>query len=401
MRPLLLLACTVGLVLRAAEPPRTFIIDAAGLVASRAQLERGDPALARAFAAVRAEADRLLKAKPASVMDKPKVAASGDRHDYFSLAPYWWPDPAKPDGLPYVRHDGETNPESKRGTDSAAFARTCTAVRTLGLAYWFSGDDRYARKAAELIRVWFLAPGTRMNPNLEHAQAIPGANRGRGAGIIDAHELVGLIDGLALLAGSPAWSSADAEAMRAWLADYHRWLTTSKNGRAEAAAENNHGSWYDVQAGGLAIALGRADDARKILAAVPQKRIARQIEPDGRQPLELQRTRSLNYSLFNLEALATLARLGEHVGLDLWNFSTADGRNLRAALRLLAPYADPQKVWPRQDVRGENRARVLPLLAEALRHGDEPAFRELLARFRSEPAEGEHWRLWLGVASAQ
>ena len=149
-----------------------------------------------------------------------------------------------------------------------------------------------------------------------------------------------------------------------------------------------------LQAVALALAIGRADDAKKILAAAPAKRIARQIEPDGRQPLELERTKSLNYSLFNLEALMLLARYGEIVGMDLWAFSTTDGRSLRAALRCLAPYADPAKQWPKQDIEAADRVRVLPLLIEALRHGDDPQFREPLRKFGRNAALAERWRLW-------
>jgi hypothetical protein len=182
--------------------------------------------------------------------------------------------------------------------------------------------------------------------------------------------------------------------MTAWLAAYYGWLTTSKHGRDEAAAENNHGSWYDVQVVALALALGRAADAKQILTAAPARRIARQIEPDGRQPLELERTKSLNYSLFNLEALMLLARFGENVGVDLWEFSTADGRSLRAALRYLAPFADPAKQWPKQEIEAADRLRLLPLLVEALRHGDNPQFREPLLSFGRRAGLAERWRLW-------
>jgi len=379
---------------RATDTPRTITLRSDELVAARAEIAGGDPRLAAPLAQLRAEADKLLKRKPASVLDKTHTAASGDKHDYFSFAPYWWPDPQKPDGLPYIRDDGKVNPTARRGTDRTAFGDTCTAVETLGLVFWFTGEARYAEKAAGLTRTWFLDPATRMNPNLEHAQAIPGINHGRGIGIIESRGLLPLIDGLALLAGSPAWTAKDATAMTAWLSAYFEWLTTSKNGRDEAAAENNHGSWCDVQAVALALALGRADDAKKILAAAPAKRIARQIESDGRQPLELARTKSLSYSLFNLEALLVLARFGENVGVELWTFSTADGRSLRTALRYLAPYADPAKQWPKQDIEAAERVRVLPLLIEALRHGDDAQFREPLRKFGRNSALAERWRLW-------
>jgi hypothetical protein len=393
MRLLALLALAGVLATPAAEPPRTFALDAPGLVANRTRLARGDAALAREVAALRTEADKLLELKPASVLDSPGVAASGDLHDYYSAGPYWWPDPTKPDGLPYVQRDGVVNPESRTSGDMPAFRRTCESVRTLGLAFFFTADERYAQKAAQLTRVWFLDVATRMNPNFQHAQGIPGISPGRGTGLIEARHLMTLNDGLALLAGSPAWSAADQQAMRAWLEKFHHWLTTSKNASDEAAAENNHGSWFAAQLAHLCLVLGRTADAKKIIETVRTDRIPRQIEPDGSQPHELRRTRSLNYVLFNLEALTLLARLGDHVGVDLWKFSTPDGRSLRAALRVAAPFVDPAKAWPKEDVSAENRARVLPLLVEALRHGDEAGYSDLLARFGGAPAEGEHWRL--------
>ncbi|MBL9186032.1 MAG: alginate lyase family protein [Opitutaceae bacterium] len=391
---LALLCFAAVLVAPAAEAPRTFALDARDLVANRVRLARGDAALAREVAALRAEADQLLELKPASVLDSPGVAASGDPHDYYSAGPYWWPDPTKPDGLPYIQRDGVVNPESRASGDMLAFRRTGESVRTLGLAYFFTADERYAQKAAQLTRVWFLDPATRMNPNFQHAQGIPGRSPGRGTGLIEARHLMTLNDGLALLAGSRAWPAADATAMRAWLAEFYGWLTTSKNAADESVAENNHGSWFAAQVAHLALVLGRTNDAKKIIETVRTERIPRQIEPDGSQPHELRRTRSLNYVLFNLEALTLLARLGDHVGVDLWGFATPDGRSLRAALRVAAPYVDPAKVWPKEDVSPENRARVLPLLVEALRHGDDPGWRDLLARFGGAPAPGEHWRLW-------
>lgn len=391
---LLVLACA-GLAAHAADAPRVFSLRAAELVAQREKLSANpaDPARAPALARLRADADKLLALKPSSVMEKTKIPASGDKHDYYSFAPYWWPDPTKLDGRPYIRRDGENNPEAKVGTDSAAFARTCAAVETLGLAFWFTGDARYAEKAATLTRVWFLDAATRMNPNLTHAQAIPGKVNGRGIGLIEARHLTGLTDGLALLAGSSAWTAADAKAMRAWLEKYYAWLNAHQNGKDERAAENNHGSWFDVQAVHLALVLGKTADAKKILADAPAKRLARQIEPDGRQPLELARTTSLNYSLFNLEALTQLARLGEHVGVDLWSAPTPDGRTLRAAVRYVAPYTDPAAKWPKEDLKPADRARILPLLAETLRHGDDPALRDLFTKFADAKTASARWRL--------
>ena len=153
--------------------------------------------------------------------------------------------------------------------------------------------------------------------------------------------------------------------MTAWAGDYFRWLTTSKIGRGEDAAANNHGTFYDVQAVSLALFIGNTNYAREKLLAARQQRIAREIEPDGKMPRELARTLSFNYSLFNLQAEMTLADLGRAVGVDLWHYQTADGRSLLRALEFMAPFADPQRPWPFQQIHPEHRSELGELLRRA------------------------------------
>lgn len=389
----LLLSLAVTAAGPAQEPPAVYGFSPTNLLSTRARLARGDAALQPALDQLRREADLALAQKPLSVMDKPLTAASGDKHDYFSYGPYWWPDPAKPGGLPYIRRDGEVNPASKQGTDDHPFGHLCDTLETLGLAYWFTGDERYAGKAAQLVRVWFLDPATRMKPNLQHAQAIPGITDGRGIGIIESRQIGNVADSLGLLAGSPAWTATEAAAMRDWFAAFHRWLTTSANGLDEQDQHNNHGSWYDVQTAHLALVLGKKDDARKILTDGLGRRLAAHLRPDGSQPHELARTKSLGYSLFNLEALFACAQLAEAAGVDWWNFATADGRSLHAALTYLAPYADPAKPWIKQDVEAGNRGRLLPLFARYLAHRDDAQIRQHYARFAAQADPGARWRL--------
>jgi len=373
--PILLLSLLLSpLTAFASGEPRTFSLEASRVTAAREQLATAGSPLSPALQQLRRDADRLLKTPPASVLDKTKTADSGNKHDYFSLGPYWWPHPAKPDGLPYIRRDGEVNPESKTGTDSIALARTCNAVRTLGLAYALTGHEPYAEKAAALTRTWFLDPATAMTPHLQYAQAVPGKNEVRGTGILESRHLTALTDGLALIASSPAWPESDQAALRAWLEKFYDWLITSPHGRHEAASRNNHGSWYDVQAANLALYLGRTTEARAIIQQALTKRIEHQIEPNGRQPLELARTKSLDYCIFNLEALAHLARLGRHVNIDLWTHSSSDGRSMIAALRFLAPYADPAKPWPKEDLKATDRSRITDLIRDYRRHHDDSAF---------------------------
>ena len=393
----LVLLVAAGVARGSGTNARTFLLSAPALAAARARLNQGDAQLQPAFAELREDAEDALKLKSASVMDKPRTAVSGDKHDYFSYGPYWWPDPAKPDGLPYIRRDGQRNPASLENTDDAAFSLLGPAIETLGLAYWFTGDERYAKKAALLARVWFLDPATRMNPNFQYAQAIPGITDGRGIGIIEARRLINVNEGLALIAGSPAWTEADRAAFRTWLTAFYEWLTTSANGRDEQAAENNHGTWYDAQVAHLALVLGRTPDAKRILTEGLALRLARQIEPDGSQPHELSRTKSLNYSIYNLEGLFACARLAEHVGVDWWSFATSDGRSLRAALAFLAPYLDASKPWPRTDIHPGDRDQILPLLAQYLRHGNSPELLDIYSRHAARSQLSARWRLVYGA----
>ncbi|HEX2854821.1 MAG TPA: alginate lyase family protein [Opitutaceae bacterium] len=405
LRRSLLFACAViapclgGVAtLRSAENPRVFAVSPQALIETRARLARGDTTLQPALDQLRKDADAALRIKPPSVLDKPSVAASGDKRDYFSYGPYWWPDPTKPDGLPYIRRDGDLNPASKKGTDDAAFDLVVDSLQTLGLAYFFTGHEPYAIHAARIARVWFLDPSTGMKPNLDHAQAIPGITKGRGIGIIESRDLGRVADALALLGKSAAWTDADRAAFTAWTGNYLHWLRTSPNGTDEQDELNNHGTWYDVQAAHLCLVLGEKSEARKILTQGLTLRLAAQIEPDGRQPRELLRTKSLDYSLFNLEALFLCAQLGGEAGVDWWGYQTADGRSLRAALAYLAPYADPAKAWPKKDLVEADRARLLPLFAQYLAHRDDPTIRELHEKFSATTEPAARWRLLWPVA---
>jgi len=129
------------------------------------------------------------------------------------------------------------------------------------------------------------------------------------------------------------------------------------------------------------------DLAHDVANRAAQKRIARQIEPDGKQPLELARTKSFGYSAFNLRALAELASLADQVGVDLWHFQTADGRSIRKALDYLLPYALGEKQWSYQQIE-EMRPDELagPLLEAGAVYKDpeyEAAARKLSAGHRN------------------
>jgi len=376
-----------------AESPVTFSIPPALLERNAALLKNGDASLKPALDALVKDSDKALKQKPLSVMDKALRPASGDTHDYFSFGIYWWPDPSKPDGLPYIQKDGQRNPASREGVDATAFASTNHAVATLGLAYFFTGKDAYAEKATELTRVWYLNEATRMNPNMNHAQAVPGKNDGRGVGLIEAEHLTDFMDGIAMIRSSAAWTDADEASLTKWLGDFYQWLRTSKNGLDQEKAGNNHGVYYDALASHLALYLGKKEEAKARLEKALVRRLDAQIEPDGKQPLELKRTISFSYTVFNLNAFLQLATLGESVEVDFWKHRGPKGQSLQAALDLLVPYADPEKPWDLgQQIKSADRTTMLPFFQQALRYEENATYRVVLEKYGAkQPAA--RWRL--------
>ena len=369
-----------------AAGPRIFLSDGRDLARVK-EAVASDKTIAAAVTDLRSRADKELKAGPFSIVtnNKPRLAPSGDKHDYVSMAPYFWPDPAKPNGLPYLRKDGRVNPEREK-YDRPLLGKMSTAVGTLGLAYYLTGEEKYAEHAARLLRAWFLDAATLMNPNLNYGQFIPGINDGRGIGIIDSVGFLKVIDAIGMLEGCRAWTKADQAGMERWFRDYLHWLQTSKNGKEEAAAANNHGSWYDVQLGAYGLFVGDADLAKKVVEDSKTKRIARQVEPDGRQPLELKRTKAFDYSRGNLDALFGLATLGDRVGVDLWSFQTKDGRSIRKALEWLIPFATGEKKWEYEQIKELQGGSLAPLLRRAANAYHDLRYEQLLAKLpRSNP----------------
>lgn len=383
---LVLLACVSA---QAAEtPPPYFGVRPSVLAEVKERLADPDPALKNLIK----DANKALKTSPPSVTAKPQPAPGGNKHDYMTAAPYYWPDPSKPDGLPYLRKDGKVNPEVRTDAyDHQRLGTMATTVETLALAYHFTGNEAYAAHAAKCLRVWFLDPATRMNPHLKFAQAVPGKNTGRAAGVLEGRNLVTAGDAAGLMLGSKAWPADDHAALMKWMETYLDWLMASKIGRDEGSAANNHGTFYDVQVIGLALMLDRKDLARETAEAAKRKRIAAQIEPAGRQPRELTRTTSFGYSQFNLSALFALATLAEHAGVDLWNYQTDDGRSISNALDFLLPYiTNPEKKWPYPQIKAIEPDDLFPLLLQAASVYQDGKYATALAALEPDPENRIH-----------
>lgn len=388
-----LIACLVTLftITASAQLPPTFIMDAGRLADVKKKYRQQDAATVRLIDSLKKQADGLLKMKPVSVMDKITVPPSGSKHDYQSQAPYFWYDSSKPNGLPYLRRDGERNPEIYKITDHRNLDNASSASRTLALAYFFTGEEKYAGKAADLLRYWFFNEDTKMNPNLEYAQAVPGVNTGRGIGIIESRALTGIADASGLLQGSKLWTDTDMQQLKQWYSQFFDWLLNSKNGKEEHAAKNNHGSWYYVQAIDFALFTGNKEKAKELVEE-SKKRLDSQLTAEGKWPLELERTNALGYSTFNTRAWFDLATLAEITGTDLWHHKNTNGATLQTALDWLIPYALGEKKWEYKQISPYNKNDIYPLLLKAAEKFKAPSY---LERAKTLSKNGDDWMVEL------
>ncbi|WSQ06935.1 alginate lyase family protein [Streptomyces sp. NBC_01231] len=378
------------------KAPHTAVLDGTRLQQTKIRLDRGDPQLRRTAKTLTARADKWLNQGPWTVVDKPRPAPGGDVHDYLSQAPYWWPSTPptsdNPWGCPYVQRDGERNPEVDTGTDRQDVEKVFDSAYDLSLAWYYTGEKRYAVKAGQILRTWFLDPATKMNPNLNHAQFIPCKYDGRAIGIIDfSQSYTSVLDALAIMdTGAAGWTRTDRTGMAQWNTDFLDWLKNSDFGKQEGAATNNHGTFYDMQVAALAYATGDKDLARRTVLSARSTRIAPQIAADGSQPQELARTRSWHYSTFDLVAYTRLAAIGGHVGVNLWKYRGPDGQSLFKAVDYLLPAATGAAAWPHPELEFYRYAAtdVVHAAADA---GDRQAQRAVPSL--QEPPGGDLWAL--------
>src|SRR4030095_1621499 len=361
---LLLLAVIIMIATVTAQSPNVFAMDANRLVEVKEKIRQKDKEVLQLIDSLKKQANNLLKMKPVSVIDKQFTPVSGNKHDYMSQAPYFWYDSSKPNGLPYMRKDGVRNPEIYKITDRTYLGNLENATRILSLAWYITSEKKYADKSAELLRTWFLNESTKMNPHLEYGQAIPGVNTGRGIGLIETVALISIADAASLLQGSGSWTATDHLSLQKWYSQFLNWMLTSKNGKDEHAAKNNHGTWYYAQVIDFALFTGDINKAKQ-LAEESKKRLDSQLTKEGKQPLELERTNSLGYSTMNLRGWFTVATLAKKTGTDLWNYKTTQNVSIRAAFDWLLPYALGEQKWEYQQISKYNRTEVYPLLLQA------------------------------------
>jgi len=360
--------------------PQTLVLDGEVLFKNRELSAKSkNPALDELVK----DADKIVKrGKLYSVMNKEQIPPSGDKHDYMSQAPYWWADPSKSNGLPYIRRDGERNPELNKITDKDEMGKMMDEAETTAVAYFFTGREDFAKHSANLMRTWFIDAKSRQNPNLKYAQGIPGINTGRGIGLIETRELYRIIDAATLLKTSKSWNESDHNSLKKWFADFSKWMLESDLGKDEAKAKNNHGTHYDVQIIAFSLFADKPEIARKQIE-VSRQRIKSQFEKDGSLPLELERTLSWDYSFMNLNGFFTIARLAENLKIDLWNYET-DGKGLKKAVEWLTPFAKGEKKWTHQQIKPRELHNTVKVFNTAAKKYKSKDYQEIADKFSKE-----------------
>lgn len=291
-------------------------------------------------------AEAFLRQPPVTVTSFPALRSAGGVHDFFSEGDYWWPDPKNPDG-PYVQRDGMTNPDNFV-SHRKAMIRFSTQVATLASAYVLTREEIYAAHAVEHMRAWFIDEATKMNPRLNYAQAIRGRATGRGTGIIDTVHLIEVARSAFVLAGSKSMHAEDLAGIKSWFAEYLKWMTTHEYGIAERDARNNHGTCWVMQVAAFAQLTGNRELLDYCRRRYKEVLLPNQMAMDGSFPLELKRTKPYGYSIFNLDAFATICQILSIPEENLWEFSLQDGRGIRKGMEYLYPYLKDKSTWPHE-----------------------------------------------------
>lgn len=289
------------------------------------------------------QAQKALQSKPITVTSEIATRSAGGIHDFYSEGDYWWPDPENPEG-PYIRRDGETNPENFTA-HRLAMIRFSEIVGSLTSAYLLTGDSQYAEQARKHLAAWFINKETRMNPSLLYAQAIKGRVTGRGIGIIDMIQLIEVAQSVIVLERENAIPAIELQVIKVWFSDYLTWVTTHPYGIAERDTKNNHATCWVMQVASFAKLTDNQELLRLCSDIYKNILLPTQMAKDGSFPLELERTKPYGYALFNLDAMTTVCQILSTKELSLWDYTTPDGRHIRSAIEFMYPFVEDKTSW--------------------------------------------------------
>lgn len=289
------------------------------------------------------EAKWALEQQPVTVTAQFSSRSAGGRHDFYSEGDYWWPNPVSADS-PYIQKDGMTNPDNFIA-HRQAMVRLSRIVGALGSAWLLTKEDKYVQHALLHCKAWFVDTATKMNPNLLYAQAIKGRATGRGIGVIDAIHFMEVTQGLSAMQQSKAMDKAVLNGTKQWFAQFLEWLTTHKYGKDEMNAGNNHGTCWVMQVAAFAKFTGNKELLQFCSDRYKNVLLPNQMAADGSFPRELRRTKPYGYSIFNLDAMATICQVLSSAVDNLWQYRTADGKSIQKGIEFLYPFIADKTRW--------------------------------------------------------
>jgi hypothetical protein len=290
---------------------------------------------------VLAEAAWAMQQQPITITASSSPRSAGGKHDFFSEADYFWPNPQNPDG-PYINRDGMTNPDNFV-EHRKAMIRFSKIIGALASAYKITGDVKYVKQAVIHLKAWFIDEQTLMNPSLWFAQAVKGQFTGRNYGIIDTIHLMEVAQGVIVM--EKAIDAKTVKYIKQWFAMYTEWLTTSKPGIQEKEVKNNHATCWAMQVASFAKLCNNQVVLDSLRARYKTILLPRQMGTDGSFPLEMERTKPYGYSIFNLDAMTMLCQILSTPKDNLWNFETTDGKSIKKGISYLYPFVADKSKW--------------------------------------------------------
>jgi Alginate lyase len=298
---------------------------------------------------VKTDRQRILAAATKYVSQTPQTItafstgrSAGGLHDFYSQADYSWPNPRDPNG-PYINRDGQSNPENFDGHRKVMVALSIQ-MPALTAAWILTRHSSYGKRACDHLRAWFVTPETRMNPNLQFAQAVQGASTGRSYGIIDTLHLVEVARAASFL-GPRMLSVQDSAAVKGWFASYLDWLCNSDRGKAERDTTNNHAICWALQAAEYSRLVGNDTIRAEMYRRYRDILLPAQMAMDGSFPRELARTKPYGYSIFNFDMMAGLCQSLKGLAGDPPALQLSDGRGLCKAAEFIYPYLKDKSAW--------------------------------------------------------
>ena len=290
------------------------------------------------------DADRALHEDPLTVTSLTCERSRGGKHDFFSEGDYWWPDTLNPDG-PYIQRDGLTNPQNFIA-HRLAMIRFSKVVGNLTSAYILTKNTKYSGAAIKHLKAWFIDTATLMNPSLLYGQAITRKVSGRGIGIIDMIQMVEVAQSVSVLEKAGLINNKDIIELKNWFTEYLKWVTKHPYGIDERETKNNHATCWVMQVAVFSKLVGDTSLLQYCSKRFKEVLLPGQMAENGSFPLELKRTKPYGYSLFNVDAMATLAHVLSTPKENLFDFVGTGNVNIIKGIEFMFPFIVNKTSWP-------------------------------------------------------